>query len=283
MIVVLICLIALAYGSYTDIKTREIPDTLSIGMIFLGFAIAIGITIASWSYKPLLASLVGFVVCVLIGIAFYYTGQWGGGDAKVLMGLGSLIGINVFMLNQGIPELGLFFINLILFGAFYGIVWLLSLAIINWHLFRPAFREARRNAKMIRLRIIFLGLVVLFTLFVLILKPDFMISIIVYLILLFAVISLYLFLLIKTVEKTCLLKKIKISKLTEGDWVVEKVNMKNANKFIYTKIGITAKGIKMLKSSGKKNILVKEGIPFVPNFLIAYIATLAIGNWIPVF
>jgi hypothetical protein len=84
---------------------------------------------------------------------------------------------------------------------------------------------------------------------------------------------------IKTVEKTCLLKKIEVKNLTEGDWVLDKIKLKNADKYIYTKTGITEKGIKMLQKSSKKTVLVKEGIPFVPSFLFAYVLTLFFGNW----
>jgi Flp pilus assembly protein protease CpaA len=279
MILSIICLVALLYGSYTDIKTREIPDTLSVGLIYLGIAISIGATIFYWSYKPLLSSLIGLGIGALIGLMFYYTGQWGGGDAKMFMGLGSIIGLDVFALSIGVPELLMFIVNLVLFGAIYGVLWLFVLAIKNWKVFRIEFRETRRKSNVIRLRMIFLSLVLLFTVLVFVVKPDFVIIAMIYLLLLFAVISLYLFMIIKAVEKSCLLKKIDVKKLTEGDWVLDKVKLKNADKYIYTKTGITAKGIKMLLKMQKKTVLVKEGIPFIPSFLLAYIVTLAFGNW----
>lgn len=283
MIVALLSLLALIYGSYTDIKTREIPDTLSFGMIFLGISISLGASILFWSYKPILSSVVGLAAGSAIGLLSYYTGQWGGGDAKVLMGLGSLIGLDLFTLSNGVPEFGLFMINLVLFGAIYGVLWLSGLAVKNWNIFRPEFRELRRKRKIIRLRIIILSAVFLFTIMVFAFNPEFIMIAIVYILLLFLMIFLYLFVIVKAVENTCLKKEIPIKKLTEGDWILEKVKLRNADKFIYTKTGITAKGINMLIKSGKKKVLVKEGIPFVPSFLIAYIITLAAGNWIPLF
>jgi len=283
MIVALISLLALIYGSYTDIKTREIPDTLSFGMIFLGISISIGASILFWSYKPILSSVIGLAIGALIGLLSYYTGQWGGGDAKVLMGLGSLIGVDVFSLSNGVPEFGLFLINLILFGAIYGVLWLLGLAIKNWSLFRPEFRMLRTQRKIIRLRIIILSAVILFTVIVFAFNPEFLMLATIYLLMFFALVFLYLFLIVKAVENTCLKKEILVKNLTEGDWVLEKVKLRNADKFIYTKTGITEKGINMLLKSKKKKILVKEGIPFIPSFLIAYIITLVLGNWIPLF
>jgi Flp pilus assembly protein protease CpaA len=279
MILSIISLVALLYGSYTDIKTREIPDTLSIGLIYLGIVISLGATIFYWSYKPLLSGLIGLGAGALIGLVFYYTGQWGGGDAKMLMGLGSIIGLDVFTMSQTFPELMIFMINLILFGAIYGVIWLFGLAIKNWKVFRPEFRETRRKSKILRLRVIFLSLALLFSAIVFLIKPDFLIIVMIYLILVFSVISLYLFMIIKSVEKSCLLKEIDVKKLTEGDWVLDKVKLKNADKYIYTKTGITERGIKMLLKSKKRTVLVKEGIPFIPSFLLAYIVTIVFGNW----
>jgi Flp pilus assembly protein protease CpaA len=282
MILILIALVALLYGSYTDIKTREIPDTLSIGLIFLGISIATGTSISIWSYKPILSSLVGFAIGSAVGLLFYYTGQWGGGDAKFLMGLGSLIGIDVFALSNGIPDFGVFLLNLVIFGAVYGLVWIIWLALKNWKIFRPEFRIARREKRMIRIRIIMLSIILLFTVIVIFSNVDFMIMVAIYLLLFFLVVSMYMYMVIKVVEKTCLTKKIEISKLTEGDWIVEKVKLKNAYKYIYTKTGICEQGIKMLKKSKRKTIIVKEGVPFLPSFLLAYLGLLAFGNWISV-
>lgn len=283
MILSVISLVALLYGSYIDIKTREIYDTLSIGLVYLGIAIAVGASILLWSYRPLLSSLIGFAVGAAIGLAFYYSGQWGGGDAKMLMGLGSIIGIDVFSLNAGIPDFAILIINIVLFGAIYGVIWIFWLALRNWKEFRIEFRERRRKSNIIRIRYVFLSLVFLFSVIVLVIRPDFIIIMLIYFIFLFSVLTLYLFMIIKSVEKSCLLKKIEVKNLTEGDWVLDKVKLKNADKYIYTKTGITEKGIKMLQKSKIKNVLVKEGIPFVPSFLIAYIFLLLLGNWFALF
>lgn len=273
MIVILISLLGLALGSYTDIKTREIPDTLSLGMIFLGISISIGSSLLSWSYKPVLASIIGMSIGASIGLASYYTGQWGGGDAKVLIGLGALIGFDIFSLSAGVPEFAIFMLLLMLVGAVYGVAWLLGLALKNWKVFRPEFRTLRRKSKILRLRIVILSGTLLFTAIVFLFEPAFEILASVYLLLLFGLLFMYLFIAIKAVENTCMKKLIPIAKLTEGDWVLDKVKIKNAEKYIYTKTGITTKGIKMLFKSGRRNVLVKEGIPFLPSFFLAYAAT----------
>ena len=90
---------------------------------------------------------------------------------------------------------------------------------------------------------------------------------------------LYLWLMITCVEKVHMIKQIKVSKLTEGDWVIKPVE-KN-KKVIYepSKTGLTKEDIMLLKKNKISRVTVKEGIPFVPSFLIAYIVTLILGNW----
>ena len=55
----------------------------------------------------------------------FYAGQWGGGDSKMLMGLGAMIGINF----EGSQFLFGFLINALIIGAFYGIFWSFYLAL----------------------------------------------------------------------------------------------------------------------------------------------------------
>ncbi len=67
------------------------------------------------------------------------------------------------------------------------------------------------------------------------------------------------------------------SKLTPGDWIVDK---KIREKFNISSLGIEQEQILKLKKSKIRFIKVKEGIPFVPTFLIAYIITMFYGNMI---
>ena len=81
----------------------------------------------------------------------------------------------------------------------------------------------------------------------------------------------------KVVEKNCMYKKINVNKLTEGDWITESIYHKG--KLIYNKNspGVTKQEISIIKRI-KQNVIVKEGIPFIPAFLIAFLVTIIIGN-----
>jgi hypothetical protein len=73
-------------------------------------------------------------------------------------------------------------------------------------------------------------------------------------------------------------KKINPKNLMEGDWVQGDI-YKN-KKLIYKEdpLGINKKSINLLIKHKIKQVIVKEGIPFVPSFLIGTIATLILGS-----
>ena len=98
----------------------------------------------------------------------------------------------------------------------------------------------------------------------------------------FAIISFYMWLFVKAIEKVAMLKYVTPDKLTEGDWIAQEVKYKGKVITGPKDLGIEKKQIKKLVSLYKKKklkkILIKEGIPFVPSFLIAFIITIIYGN-----
>jgi prepilin signal peptidase PulO-like enzyme (type II secretory pathway) len=94
--------------------------------------------------------------------------------------------------------------------------------------------------------------------------------------------SFYLWIVIKAVEKSCMFKYVTPDKLTEGDWIAKDVRYNGKYITGPKDLGIEKKQILVLQKlyrAGKiKNILIKEGIPFVPSFLLGWIMTLSLGN-----
>ena len=88
----------------------------------------------------------------------------------------------------------------------------------------------------------------------------------------------YLTIFIKSVEKCCFYKRVSASKLVPGDWVEE--NIYEKNKLVYKKklLGIEEGDIKRLIKAKVKNVLVKEGIPFIPPFFIGVLITIISGK-----
>lgn len=74
-----VCVVA----SIVDLRRREIPDSLSIGVGVLGLLVA-GL---GWSSVSFVQSLVASVLTLLLAIVLAWRGGFGGGDVKLLGGL----------------------------------------------------------------------------------------------------------------------------------------------------------------------------------------------------
>ena len=271
-IIVTVTIITLLIGSYTDIKTREIPDWLSYALIFSALGIR-SIFSVSLGWDILLSGILGFAVCFLFAYLFYYTNQWGGGDAKLLMGMGAMIGI-IYPFTPESFNLLIFFLALLFLGAIYGLIWMIVLAIKNklfWLEFKKAIKENHK---------LHLGLIIFCLLLIVpIIFSPFLLPLIIFPLGIF-----YLFMFINTVEKSCFIKRIHINDLTPGDWLAEDV--KHNHKVILEKKTLEDEDLNKLKdlhSSGKlSKVLVKEGIPFIPSFLFAYLFLIFgknVWNW----
>jgi hypothetical protein len=85
---------------------------------------------------------------------------------------------------------------------------------------------------------------------------------------LFVLFLTFLYIYMKGVEK-CMIKLVKPADLTEGDWL--EADIKVGNGWIRKSVhGLNVDDILKLRKANK-NVLIKEGIPFVPAFLIAFL------------
>lgn len=276
--------LALLIGSYTDLRTREVPDWVNFGLMGTGFGINLLFSIIYWKLGFIIDSVIGFVILFTIAMVMFYTGQWGGGDSKILMGLGALIGINVFSGN--FPFLASFLINALLIGALYGIFWSIFLILKNRNKFVKSFKKNISSKKTIKVKKIILILFIIFIL-ISILAPEIYIRLTFLYLSLMSVMIFYLWLAVKAVEDSCMLKYVYPKQLTEGDWIVKEVKINGKYITGPKDLGIEKKQIRKLVSLYKKKkvkkILIKEGIPFVPSFFIAYVVTLMFGNLVFLF
>ena len=79
----------------------------------------------------------------------------------------------------------------------------------------------------------------------------------------------YFYLYAKAVDESCMIKKTGTKNLVEGDWLYKDVKI--GKKTIKAKWdGLNRNEINLLKKSNKK-VLVRQGIAFVPVFLIAFL------------
>ncbi len=268
-----VAFVALLAASINDIRTREVPDWVSYALIASALGLRLLFSIAKFDWSTLLSGIAGFLVFVAFGYLMYYTGQWGGGDSKLVMGMGAVIGLNF--------TLALFFINVLFAGALYGVVWIAALA---WIHAAAVKKQLARNLPLRNVQYGMLFFTVLLIILSLAISNDAFIRFTFTLISFLPLLSFYLFLFIKSVEKVALYKQVHPKELTEGDWLAQDIVVNG--KYIAGKkdLGVTKAQIKQLFSLYQKKrikkIMVKNGIPFVPSFLIGFILTVILGNWV---
>ena len=238
------------------------PDWLSYSLIAFGFGYRLLASVIYQDISFILAGLLGFVALLSFGALMFYTGQWGGGDSKILMGLGALIGLETTPYSMLLS----FFSNILLIGGVYGVVWSIGLAAVHFTKFRKEFRKLLLR-KDFRIAFAFicvpaLGLALLTRFGVTWALNGMMVGILFVIPFLFAA--------VKAVELSSMYSYVRPDKLTEGDWIAEDVIVGKKDQI---------KELRMLYSKGKVGkIKMKSGIPFVPSFLIAFLVTLVFGN-----
>jgi len=268
-------LIALIIASFSDIKTREVPDWLSYSLIFFAFGSRAIYALIEKDVSYFLYGLYGFLFFLVIGLVMYYGGQWGGGDSKMLIALGALLGFSLryddFIVS--------FFINIIIIGGIYGLLFSIFLAFKNRKKFLKKFREFRLKNKKIEIVFVFLSLIlILSSLFI---KEEF----VKFTLLIFAVMILFIFYIwgfIKKVEEVSMFRYVKPDALTEGDWIVKDIVIDGKHIVGPRDLGISKKQIKQLvgyyKKGKIKRVQIKVGIPFIPSFFLAFIISYFFGN-----
>lgn len=265
-------LVALIFASLNDLRTREVPDWLNYGLIVSGFGIRLlhSVTFNDWWY--LLYGVIGFCVMLTIGIMMYYAKQWGGGDAKLAMGLGVVFATSP---TDGESFLVGFWINLLVVGALYGLFWSVYLALKHRKKFWKEAKKVFEEKKKVRRISLSVAMAILVSL---IFIGDYVMRFALCLMALSLVVYSFLFILVKAVENVCMYKLVPTDRLTEGDWVAHKIYVKGRVIASPKDLGLEKGQIDVLKKSKIKRVLIKEGIPFVPSFLIAAVITLLWGN-----
>ena len=222
-IIHLIALTALSIASITDLKKREVPDLINYSLIVLGLIIGLMTSIIQISFWPLTSSILGLILGYIIGALMFYTGQWGGGDAKMLMGLGALLGFDIYsIIENGLIEIGnsIFiniFISIFIAGIIYGIGFLIVLAIKNKKEFLKILRKKLRNERTHKIRLTITTISFAGILSSLLIQEMnykiflMMVSVSIYLI-------FYLILSIQIIEKNILVVAMPITELTPGEW-----------------------------------------------------------------
>ncbi len=278
IIIIAAVIASLLVASINDIKKREVPNWISYGLLFFIFATRILESIVIKDPKYIYLTFLYFIIFAIFGNIMYFARQWGGGDTKLIFSLGAAFGVRPFYMSQPIMPLPLILVtNLLVVGALYGLFYAVVLAFNNRKGFIKEFVKMNQNPRLKKAKIIILILAIS------VVGISFMypLGLFGYHIGILSILMLlmpYLFTFIKSVELSCMYKKIPVSKLTEGDWVENDVYKNNKLLYKVNPYGISKEQIKSLKKMRMKEVLVKEGIQFIPSFLLGTIVTLILGN-----
>ncbi|MCF7861800.1 A24 family peptidase [Candidatus Woesearchaeota archaeon] len=286
-------LIMLAYASISDFRTREVPDWLSYSIIISGFGIRTIGALFSWDYWYLLDGLIGFGIMFALAHLLFYTGQWGGGDSKVLMGMGVILGSYPvdFIFSPALGDipfslLAAFMVNLAILGSVYGLVWSFGLAFSNLRKFGKELVKVNRQ-KQTRIWKIVMLIVFMIALGIYFYPTENVVNYLALSSSLLFVFVVYLIIFIKIIERVFMEYYIPVSKVTPGDWIVNDVVI-NGKRICGPKdLGISEEQIAVLYKLHKKGkiskVKIKAGIPFIPSFLFSYIFTIVWGNIVFIF
>lgn len=274
IILVIVALLVLLIATYTDFKTGEIPDWLSYGFIIsaLGIRVMHSIIYSDWLYT--LYGILGFGAMYAFGILIYYSRQWGGGDAKIAMGLGAAFATPPFAYFGNAPYLLALTANIFIAGGVYGLFW-------SVYVFLRRFRASILAVKQEitgRMGIYIFGIALVVIALGIALFSSGMTAVMMFYVSIVIFAYFILFMFIKGAEKTGMYEKVPISKLTEGDWAAEDIKIRGKVICSVKDPGLTIEQIQALKKARVKSLLVKRGIKFLFAILVGTALTLAYGN-----
>jgi len=257
---IVLALVWIIFASVQDLKKREVANWLNFSLIIfaLGFRFFYSL-FSRGDFAFFYQGLIGLGIFFIIGNLFYYGRMFAGGDAKLMIALGAVLPFSEsFFVN-----LNIFFLFIFIFffvGAFYGLGISLFLGLRNFKKLKEEFfRQFNKNKKLIYFPMIFGIILMLF---------GFIESLLLFLGILLFVIP-YFYLCAKSIDEVCMIKKVKTKNLTEGDWLYRNVRVKG--KIIKKSWnGLSKNDVKLLKKH-KKKVVIRQGIPFVPVFLISFL------------
>ncbi len=253
-------LIWILFAVIQDLRKREIANWLNFSLIIFALGFRFFYSLFSDSgFVFFYQGLIGFVLFFFLGNLLYYGRVFAGGDAKLMVALGAILPISESLYGN-LNLFVVFFMIFLVIGAFYGIFFSTALAVKNRKNFTQEFlRKFARNKKFfygsLFLALLFIGL-------------SFLMNIFLYFAILVFIFP-YIYFSAKAIDEVCMIKPVSAVKLTEGDWLYKDVKI--GNKIIKASWdGLSKEEIKLLKKKHKK-ILIRQGIPFSPVFLISYL------------
>jgi Flp pilus assembly protein protease CpaA len=255
-----LALVYLIFAVVQDLRTREIANWISFSlMIFaLGFRFFYSL-FNNANFSSFYQGLIGLGIFFALGNLFYYGKVFAGGDAKLMISLGTILPLSFDFISNVQT-----FFNFLLVFLFAGFIYILIastvLCLKNFTKFRKEFSNQFKKNKKFVIGVLSISIVFLLLGFVNILFLFFG---------LFLSFTYFLFLYSKTIDEVCMVRQIQTNHLREGDWLYSDLKIgRNVIKANWD--GLTKWDIEKIRKKFRK-IKIRQGIPFSPNFLISFI------------
>ncbi len=243
------------FASVHDLRKREVANWLTFSLILFALTFRFFYAFFNELWSFFWWGVFGFLVYYALAYAFYYGHVFAGGDAKLLMGFGALLPVG--SLESLLLYGGLFIFLLFFLGALYSLVYSIFIVFKNPRMFKKSFLTVFKKYRFWLVPFFFGALVVYFTF------PFVSLRL---LGALFVLVLPGLLFYLQAVEQGCMIQTVQAGKLTEGDWLAQDVRIHGMN-IRMSVHGLDAKEILILRKH-HKSVLIKQGIPFVPVFLL---------------
>jgi len=257
---IILGLIWIVFAVIQDLRKKEIANWLNFSLAIFALAFRFFYSLFNGEgFAFFLQGALGFAAFLIVGNLLYYGKVFAGGDAKLMISLGAIIPFSENLLPNLNSAL-MFLLLFLIIGAFYGVVIGLFLGIRNRKRFAKEFsKQFKEKKKIFYLSLIFSIILILLAFFE---NIFFYLGILIF-------ISPYIYFSAKSIDEACMIRKINTRKLTEGDWLYEDVKI--GKKIIEARwSGLSKEEIALLVKK-KKSVLIRQGIPFSPVFLISYL------------
>lgn len=258
----ILALVWIIFATIQDLKKREVANWLNFSLIIFAMGFRFFYCLFSSNaegFSFFYQGLIGLGIFFVVGNLFYYGKMFAGGDAKLMIALGAILPFseNLFI---NLKIFILFFLIFLFVGAFYGLVISVFLSLRNFKDWKKEFYSQLTKKKKLIYVFMFSGLILM--VFGFIENLLFIFGI-------FIFILPYFYVYARSIDEVCMIRKVKTSQLMEGDWLY--TDLKVGKKIIKKNWeGLSKKDIKEIKKK-YKNVKIRQGIPFIPVFLISFL------------
>lgn len=270
-------------ASYFDLKTTEVPDSVSVATGAAGLALHGMMSLVRGEAYYVLASLVAGLGLLGLGWLLYTMGVWGGADALVLGSIGFAFPVLHAEFSPAVVAEWPFAVTLLFNVFLVGTAYILLFALYKGFSRRDVMEEflADMRSYWKRLAGITVGFAVVTSGLALFILPDVSLfwstfdMLLYYLLLLVGLLLLYRYL--RVVEDGLMRDEVSTDDLEPGDVLAEDVEVDDGVIDSQRIVGLTEEEVDRI-AEARSTVAIKHGVRFVPSFPVALLLSVMFGD-----